>query len=250
MKYAFFSDVHANLEALQAVIGDMEKEGVDRRFFLGDAVGYGPNPNECVELIDQITKVKLAGNHDWAVLGKTDITYFNEHARDAINWTKEQLTKKTKETMLAFALSHKIAEHGILLVHSTPQNPEEWNYILSIDEAKEAFDNFTEQMCFIGHSHQPIIFYLEEGENYPVDIPDAAFHTSIFRPEEGSRYIINIGSVGQPRDFYPQACYVIYDTEKNLIKYKRVEYDIKAVQKKMGEAGLPEYLINRLAQGR
>lgn len=249
MKYAFFSDVHSNLEALQAVLENMKKEGADKCFFLGDAVGYGPNPNECVELINQVAGVKLAGNHDWAVLDKMNTDDFNVFAAEAINWTKEQLTEKTKEIMLRFTLSHKIVEHGIFLIHSTPQKPEEWGYILSKEEAEAAFKDFKEQICLIGHSHQPIIFYLKEGENYPEDISDADFRTFIFRPKEGSRYIINIGSVGQPRDENSRACYVLYNTEEKIVYYKRVSYDITTTQKKMREIGLPDYLINRLAHG-
>jgi len=242
MKYGFFSDVHANLEALKACIIDFRSEKLDKVFFLGDAVGYGPNPDECVKLIDEIAEVKLMGNHDYAALGLMETEYFNQYAAESMGWTKSSISEKTMEIMSDFELTHVIGE--ILLVHSSPREPENWHYILDMEDAEENFDFFTQKICLLGHTHRPyIVFKSETGE--------AALSKEVEVPIELEyRYLVNIGSVGQPRDGDPRSCYLIYDTDAGTMKLKRVQYDIKSTQKVMAEIGLPEYLIDRLAVGR
>jgi predicted phosphodiesterase len=242
MRYAFFSDVHANFEALQAVILDFRKEKIDRIFFLGDAVGYGPNPNECVELIDQIAEVKLMGNHDYAALGLMETDYFNQYATESIDWTKHSLQEKTIEIMSDFEITSEL--DNIFMAHSSPKEPDRWHYILDIDDVKENFSFFKHQICLVGHTHRPFIVSLNQEGNCIIS------HKQEEKIYPNRRYLINIGSVGQPRDGDPRSAYLIYDMEKKLVKCKRVAYDLSHTQKRMAENGLPEYLIERLAVGR
>jgi predicted phosphodiesterase len=242
MKYGFFSDVHANLEALKACIIDFRSEKLDKLFFLGDAVGYGPNPDECVKLIDEIAEVKLMGNHDYAALGLMETEYFNQYAAESMGWTKDSISDKTVEIMSDFELTHVIDQ--ILLVHSSPREPENWHYILDMEDAEENFDFFEDKICLLGHTHRPYIVYKSESG-------DAILAKDIeVEIEEEYRYLVNIGSVGQPRDGDPRSCYLIYDGDAQTIRLKRVQYDVKSTQKVMAQIGLPEYLIDRLAVGR
>jgi len=242
MKYGFFSDVHANLEALKACIIDFRSEKLDKVFFLGDAVGYGPFPDECVKLINEVAAVKLMGNHDYAALGLMETDFFNQYAAESMGWTKNSISRKTVEIMANFELRYEI--ENVLLVHSSPKDPETWHYILDMDDAKESFDYFKHRMCLIGHTHRPFIVQL-----------DGTGEAVLSRQSEETlsddkRYLVNIGSVGQPRDGDPRSCYLIYDTQTSIIRHKRVAYNVKATQKDMARVGLPEYLIERLAVGR
>lgn len=241
MRYAVLSDVHSNLEALEAVLHDVGIRKSEDILFLGDAVGYGPNPNECIELLVKNCKILLAGNHDWGVIGQTDITYFNEYAREAIEWTRDVLTGKNRKTLGSFPVTEMIEKGDMLLVHSTPKEPQEWHYLLTLWDAEINFHYFSNKFCFLGHSHYPfIIERLPSGEL--VTYKEAA------SKGQSERYIMNVGSVGQPRDGDPRASYAIVDDEK--MEIIRVPYDIEAVQKKMREAGLPALLIERLSAGR
>lgn len=242
MRYAFFSDVHANLEALQAVILDFRKEKIDRIFFLGDAVGYGPNPNECVELIDEIAEVKLMGNHDYAALGLMDTEYFNQYAVESIDWTKHSLNEKTIEIMSDFDITAEVDD--ILMAHSSPKEPDRWHYILDMDDVRENFDYFKSKICLVGHTHRPFIVALNEDGNCVIS------HKQDEKIYSERKYLMNIGSVGQPRDGDPRSAYLIYDSDEQFVKCKRVSYDLSNTQKQMAEHGLPEYLIERLAVGR
>jgi len=242
MRYGFFSDVHANEEALRAAIKDFESEKLDKLFFLGDAVGYGPSPNECVSLIDEITDIKIMGNHDYAALGLIETDLFNHFAQESMEWTMAQLDDKSRKIMSEFVPDYRFRLFH--LVHSTPREPHNWNYLLDLDEAEDNFPYFSKQVCLIGHSHRPAIIkkyqdrhcFLIEEEETVIEI--------------GFKYIINIGSIGQPRDGTSKGCYLIYDTKNKLAKLKRVEYDVKKTQAKMRKMKLPGYLIDRLSVGR
>lgn len=240
MRYAILSDVHANLDALEAVLEDLDKKNIDTIFFLGDAVGYGPNPNECIESLVRGCKILLAGNHDWGVLGLTDVTYFNLYARAAIEWTKKVITEGNKKIISSFPVEEE-KDGDLLLVHSTPKEPKEWNYLLTLWDAEMNFNYFENKLCFLGHSHQPfIIERLPSGElvTYKKSAPIGKME----------RYIVNVGSVGQPRDGDPRACYALVNDEH--MEIVRVSYDIEAVQEKMRKEGLPLILIERLSIGR
>jgi diadenosine tetraphosphatase ApaH/serine/threonine PP2A family protein phosphatase len=240
MRYAILSDVHSNLEALEAVLYDVGVRKIQDVVFLGDAVGYGPNPNECIELLVKRCRVLLAGNHDWGVIGQTDIAYFNEYAREAIEWTRDVLTEKNSKTLASFPVTKEIEKGDMLLVHSTPKEPNMWHYLLTLWDAEINFHYFSNKFCFLGHSHYPfIIERLPSGEL--VTYKEAA------SKGQSERYIMNVGSVGQPRDGDPRASYAIVNEEK--MEIIRVPYNIEAVQKKMRKAGLPALLIERLSKG-
>ncbi len=239
--YAVISDVHANLEALHAVLEKIEKDNVDRILFLGDSVGYGPNPNECTEELKDRGSVFIAGNHDWAVVGKNNSTFFNTHAKIAIDWTGEVLTTENRDYLEALPLTAELEEDDIFLVHGSPYEPQKWHYLYSEYDVVDNFSYFKEKICFVGHSHVP--FIAEYSGRGPV-----IFHNNIAEIKTDCRYIVNTGSIGQPRDGNPEAAYVIL--RDGSIEIKRTSYDIVLTQNKMKKAGLPSYLIERLSRGR
>jgi predicted phosphodiesterase len=240
MPYAVISDVHANLHALIAVLADIKKRKISEIFFTGDAVGYGPRPNECIDLIKANCKITLAGNHDWAAVGYTDITYFNQYAKHAVAWTTQELSDEHFNSLTNFNLIKSSKDHDALFVHATPHEPERWSYIFSVEQVEENFARFTQSLCFIGHSHLPVIFELSNsGELF--------IHKDLVSKNIGSRYIVNTGSVGQPRDNDHRSSYgLVYEDRIEII---RVSYNIKKTQAEMKSAGLPEMLINRLSVG-
>lgn len=241
MKIALISDIHANMEALENVLRDIDKQGVEKIHFLGDAVGYGCNPDECVKKINQYCDIKILGNHDYALMGLESIESFNHAAKISMKWTQSRAKKKTVSIMTDFEMETDFLDFH--LVHSSPKIPEQWNYILSPDQASAEFKEFSQTVCFIGHSHIPTVFKMtKENTVYQNEIIEIEL-------EEDCRYIVNVGSVGQPRDNDPRACYMIANTETNTLAYRRVEYDVSKTQTKMREASLPEFLIERLAIG-
>lgn len=242
MKIAIFSDIHSNMEAFQAVISDIDRQNVDQKLFLGDIVGYGPNPNECIELLKENSDVVLGGNHDWAAVGMTDTSYFNEYAKESMNWTIETLTDENKEYLKTLPPNAVLDDFQI--AHSTPLEPKEWHYIMSVKDAQDNYPALEKDLCFIGHSHQPVIIEFMDGINV---LPIKDMYKQL---DKNRKYIINVGSVGQPRDSNPDACYLIYEMETGDIQYRRVEYNIKRVQKRMTRFKLPNYLIERIAVGR
>jgi diadenosine tetraphosphatase ApaH/serine/threonine PP2A family protein phosphatase len=242
MRVAIISDVHANLEALTAVIKDIETSRAEKVFFLGDAVGYGVDPNQCIALIDSLCEIKLLGNHDYVALGLDDPRHFNTVARESILWTQDKLQPSSEKILTGFEMQATFLDH--FLVHATPENPRAWNYILTTEDAAGNFPFFSQNYCFVGHSHIPGVFCLNPDGN--VDFMDTSFAES--QPE--CRYIINVGSVGQPRDGNPAACYLLADTRERQFEFRRVPYEIETAQEKMKQARLPDYLIHRLASGR
>ncbi len=244
MKYFIFSDIHGNLEALNVVLEQRDEFGPDKTVCLGDVVGYGPNPNECIQRVKEMTDFTIMGNHDHAVLGLTEIEYFNQYAKIAVLWTREVLTEENFLILNDYLFQKSF--DNILFVHSTPLHPERWDYIFHPLEGKYYLQHQVEQVCFIGHSHQPVFF--EEDQNGQV-IFDRQTSFSL-QVREGYKYIVNVGSVGQPRDGYPETSFATYDTEKGVIEVKRLPYEIEETQRKMTEANLPSFLIERLAYGR
>ena len=239
-RYAVISDVHANCEALKAVLGDIKKRRIHDIFFLGDAVGYGPEPNESVRLLKSECKTIIAGNHDWGVLGLADTGAFNEYARQALAWTRGVLTADNKEILRTAPLKSEISGMDITLVHASPCEPERWHYLLTLSDAEMNFQYMHTDICFIGHSHRPFIIEMSSAGGLRSN------KLEMFK-KEGCRYIINAGSVGQPRDEDPRACYALADESR--IELVRVGYDIQSTQKKMSEACLPRPLIERLSYG-
>jgi diadenosine tetraphosphatase ApaH/serine/threonine PP2A family protein phosphatase len=241
MRTVFLADTHSNLEALLSTVNSLKKNNIDKVIFLGDIVGYGADPNECIRLINEISDIVIAGNHDRACAGKETMENFNPWAKEAALWTRKVLTDQNRDYLLSLPLKEKNSE--AVYVHAAPTFPESWQYITSTTKAELCFETFSQQFCFIGHSHVPAIFILNN--NRAIYEESGTINIS-----KRSRYIINCGSIGQPRDENPLAAYGIYDSEKEIYQLVRVEYDIKKAQKKIIEAGLPPYLAKRLELGR
>ncbi len=241
MRIGIFSDVHGNLEALKVVLKALRKERVDRSYCVGDLVGYGPNPNQCVKKVLQFSNGVVAGNHDRAATGQNPITYFNEYARVAIEWTRKVLNENAMNTLNRLPLV--LTEGEITLVHATPDEPKTWQYIFTYTDAHRSFGALKTPLCFVGHSHAPVAFVQdEEGEIFTQDPTE-------IKLEENKMYIINVGSVGQPRDGDPRACYGVLDTNRRWFRLKRLAYSVEVVQEKMWKENLPPYLIDRLSAG-
>jgi len=242
MRHAIIADIHANLAAFKAVLDDMAQQGkVDEIWCLGDIVGYGPDPHQCIELLRQYKHVCVAGNHDWASVGKIDTSYFNPDGAIACLWTTQQLTTWDIEYLESLPLV--IKKDSFTLVHGSPREPI-WEYVISNSIATENFAFFKSQYCLVGHSHAPLVFR-NEGDSSSL----SQFFPNIGLLLGSSRLIINPGGVGQPRDGDPRASYAIYDSQNRVIKHYRVSYDIDATQEKMMRERLPLRLVARLSHG-
>ena len=242
MSIVILSDIHSNLESFQAVLQDFSRERVDQVLCLGDVVGYAADPDQCIETLRGLTSHVVAGNHDWAAVGLTDIGYFNPVARAAIEWTASSITADHSAYLKGLPLT--LCLRGMLLVHATPCQPESWDYIFSLDDAAMSFHHFDQQVCLTGHSHYPIAFAQDKEGTISV------IWDSTFTLLESHRYLINVGSVGQPRDGDARAAYAIYKPEEASFTLRRVSYDITRTQGKIVAAGLPSFLAARLAAGR
>jgi diadenosine tetraphosphatase ApaH/serine/threonine PP2A family protein phosphatase len=241
VNYAVISDIHANLQALEAIREEIARISPDKVLCLGDIVGYGASPGQCIAMTRDLVTAVVAGNHDCGVTGQTDITYFNRYAREAILWTASEIGEAEMEYLRGLPMSHVDGDR-LRLVHATPRDPARWNYIFTYQQAIEEFGAFTEHICFVGHSHQPCIFEMMDAETIIMN----SDHVSI---RDDRRYIINVGSVGQPRDGDPRACVCVFDDESGEVNIRRVAYDIEGAQKKIREAGLPPVLAKRLSWG-
>ncbi len=244
MKYGLFSDVHSNLEAFQKVLEAFEREKVDRYVFLGDIVGYNADPKRCIQLLKDLIKVSgcacIAGNHDYAVCGLTKTDNYNPYARAAVEWTKKQLDASDTEFLKRMKLVERL--NGFTIVHAELTAPQKWGYIFDIDDAYPSFKMLKDQVCFIGHSHRPVVFSAGEMINWSLQERVVL--------QKDMRYIINIGSVGQPRDGNPESSYAVYDADAGVIELKHSGYDIGKAQEKVIRAGLPKILAERLSIGR
>lgn len=245
MRYLVISDIHANLTAFEAVLEDAGTPGTDYDFVwcLGDVVGYGPDPNECVDLLRSMQHLCLAGNHDWAALGRLDIRTFNADARKAVTWTRNALTDDNLAYLESLPTTFVLGQ--FTLVHGSPREPV-WEYVLDPLIATLNFPHFETPYCLVGHTHTPIIFrqVTLDGECEPI-----APHYNAQATLNGTRQIINPGSVGQPRDSDPRAAYAMLDTDRMSWEFRRIPYNISAVQKRMRKAEMPERLIMRLEHG-
>jgi putative phosphoesterase len=236
MTVGILSDIHGNLEAFTRALEFLKEAEVDKIFCLGDIVGYGPNPNECVDLVKENCEVVLMGNHDYAAIGLANIEYFNEYAKMSTYWTQDNLSSENIEYLKSLPFSY--AHNKIHLVHASPKNPSNWDYVLSVSDSVKQLKEFDEQICFFGHSHVPIIF---SNVNY--------FRNKDFLFQKNEKYLVNVGSVGQPRDGDPRSCLVVYDDENNKIEYIRLDYEIQKTYNKIINAGLPVFLAERLLKG-
>jgi diadenosine tetraphosphatase ApaH/serine/threonine PP2A family protein phosphatase len=243
MRCAILADIHSNLEAFTAVLGDVARKGeVDELWCLGDVVGYGPDPGPCIELLRRCNHVCVAGNHDLAAIGKIDTKYFNPHAAAAIDWTSKELSWKDKQYLEKLPLT--IEKGDFTLVHGSPIDPV-FEYVISGGIAARNFPRFQTTYCLVGHSHQPVSFKEENGSAVPIGLSPGV---GIILAK--TRMIINPGAVGQPRDGDPQASYILYDDEASVARLIRVPYDVEKTQYKIMKAGLPVHLATRLKEGR
>ncbi|MEW6717959.1 MAG: metallophosphoesterase family protein [Chloroflexota bacterium] len=241
MKVLVISDIHANLTALETVLADADE--YDTVWCLGDLVGYGPDPNECIDLVRGLSNlVCILGNHDAAALKQIGVEAFNPDAQRSVLWMQEQLSSKN----VAFlkGLPEKVVLGEVTIAHGSPRKPV-WEYILDVFTATINFESFDTPYCFVGHTHVPLEYRLIEGRNLALmSYPEPkSTHTLI------PRTIINPGSVGQPRDRDPRAAYALFDTETSIWESRRVEYDIITVQDRMRSEGFPTRHIERLSVG-
>jgi diadenosine tetraphosphatase ApaH/serine/threonine PP2A family protein phosphatase len=243
VRYAVFSDVHGNLEALEAVLADAARQRPDGYLCLGDLVGYGPDPNECVARVRALGAEAVAGNHDRAAVGEVDLDTFSPLARAAIEWTIQALGAEARTYLAALPLRLETAL--FLAVHGSPRDPVE-EYILDLPTALAVFTESDFRLCLVGHSHIPGLFVMDRrgrigmralpaGESVPLD--------------PAARYIVNVGSVGQPRDGDPRAAYLVLDTGGPTVTLRRLRYPVEVTQRKITSAGLPILLARRLAAG-
>ena len=241
MKFIIFSDIHSNLESLQSFCRVTESVLHDKKVCLGDIVGYNADPNPVVEWVRDKTDFALAGNHDYSVLNKTDPNYLNPAAYQASLWTRRNLTNSNKDFLNTLPIEKE--EDGIYWVHSSPFEPKKWHYVSTKESAEKNFNYFDQAICFVGHSHLPGIF--EKNKNNKVYSHD----TTKEELDPESRYIINVGSLGQPRDGNPDPVFVFYDSVSHIVKFFRFSYDLFSTQQKIIACGLPYILADRLRKG-
>lgn len=242
MKYAILGDIHANMEALSAVLQACKEQGVDAYLCIGDVVGYNANPSECVDRVRELgIEVVTKGNHDEQASQETELVGFNPQAAMAIEWTRQQLSTEQREWLAALPYRQTVGPK-VTLVHATLDMPHMWGYIFDKLTAGACLNYQFSQLCFFGHTHVPLKF-----DKFG-DIENDRYEEIILQP--GHKYLINVGSVGQPRDGDPRAGFATYEPEERRVAFHRVEYDVKTCQQKILQAGLPERLAQRLAFGR
>ncbi len=240
MKYAIIADIHANLEALNVVLEDIKAQECTHTACLGDVVGYGANPKECLDIIRGMNIPCVKGNHDEMCSVEADLEGFNPHAAEAVHWTRQQLDEDDCQWLRDLKYIRLVTSFSI--VHATLDVPQKWGYVFDKLAAAASFTYQNTPVCFFGHTHVPVAFVRDSvvrGGTY-----------SKFKVEAGKKYFINVGSVGQSRDGVAKATYVIYDIAEQTIELRRLDYDIATAQAKIRAAGLPERLAERLAQGK
>jgi diadenosine tetraphosphatase ApaH/serine/threonine PP2A family protein phosphatase len=243
MRYAILSDIHGNVEALTAVLHDIAGRSIDKIVCLGDVVGYYPDPEECVALVRQNVALTVAGNHDYAAIGKIDTSNFTYYAYVAMEWTKRHISPDAKKFLESLPLT--IEEDGLFFTHASPSNPSEWVYVFPDSEEAvfHAFSSLVHRINFIGHTHWPSIMIADDDKIMLRSEHEAHLEQNLI-------YLINVGSVGQPRDFDPRSSYAIYDTEKADVSILRVSYDYTITQQKIAQNSQPDFLADRLEKGR
>ena len=242
-RFAVFSDIHANLEALQAVLADMDAQGITRRVCLGDIVGYAANPRQCLQLVRSLGCKIVKGNHDAAAAGDDALDDMRDVAQSGIEFARRKLSPEQRAYLAALPLT--IADGNCEFVHASRSEPAAWNYITTEREALDHFAAQTRPLAFCGHTHVPMALHLGNTGNLRawggrgrLELPG------------GGKTLINVGSVGQPRDLIPSACYVICDPDAGWVEFRRIDYDIKKAKRKIYRAKLPRFIGQRLSIGR
>jgi diadenosine tetraphosphatase ApaH/serine/threonine PP2A family protein phosphatase len=251
MRYAILSDIHSNLEALTAVLDSLAPERIDRYLCLGDTLGYGADPIPCLERLSALGTVMVAGNHDLACLGKFDLNRLNDAAKAAVIWTRDRLGFAELDVLRRLPLT--AVEGPFTLVHGTLTSPERFEYLMELAQAIDTLTPCRTLVCLVGHTHLPCIIEFDRRQrrvtrllSAPEELGDVAYEDA----PEALRYLVNPGSVGQPRDGDARASCALVDTERRRIAIRRVAYDVALAQRKIRQAGLPEFLAERLAIGR
>jgi diadenosine tetraphosphatase ApaH/serine/threonine PP2A family protein phosphatase len=244
MRLGIFSDVHANIEALTAVMEGFRHERLDKYFCLGDVVGYGASPNECCDIVRRVAEVTILGNHDAAVAGRMDYSYYYEAARHALDTHAAMLTRENMEWLKSLPYKHRVESTGVDLCHGSPLRLEEFEYIFAPEQAREClaiWDDLND-ITLIGHSHLCKVFALRPGSVR--ELPPQSFTL-----EEGTKYIVSVGSVGQPRDYDNRASYTVFDSDKRSFEFLRVEYDIESAANRIFAGSLERNFGHRLFIG-
>lgn len=240
MRIAIFGDIHSNLEALQSVLADAQIQGCTHYICLGDLVGYSADPVACIETVRALDCPVIKGNHDEQAAMSGDLSAFTDLAADAMKWTRKQLSDADKEWLRSLRLQRVIRDFTV--VHATLDTPHKWGYIATPGDAAASFTYQHTPVCFFGHTHEPFVF--------STGIVVKKKHYDKLVLQRGTQYMINVGSVGQPRDGDWRAAYVIYEPEKQEVELRRIPYDIETTQQKILAAGLPHELAERLALGK
>jgi predicted phosphodiesterase len=243
MRYLVLSDIHSNIEALSACLERAKSAKYDKVLCCGDLVGYGPNPLEVIDNIRALDAVVIRGNHDRVACGLDDAMRFNPHAARAIYWTRSALSESGREYLAKLPIGPVSVTQEAQLVHGAIRDEDD--YIFTEAEAEENFALTKKQVTFFGHSHFPMMFETDERGHARIRADCSGLNS-----DSGSRFLVNPGSVGQPRDGDVRASFAVWDEGQRRIEFYRVEYDLRLTQKKMAEAHLPEYLIERLGHGR
>lgn len=238
-KIAIFSDIHGNLEALKAVIADSTSCGATNFACLGDVVGYGPNPGRCIALIQKIGCVCVKGNHDDDASTNRDLSNLSLEAQESLAWTRERLSSAQKQWLGGLPYTRRLGRNQI--VHATNHSPQDWAYVRNKFDASIVMDGQKSPVCFFGHTHVPVI-YQKKGNNIK------RFEPQKMSFDMDARYLVNVGSVGQPRDGVPQACYVLFDSTTHEIEFRRLSYNINGVVESIKKAGLSDSLGHRLLE--
>jgi predicted phosphodiesterase len=240
MRFALFGDIHANLEALEAVLADAAQQGATDYVCTGDIVGYNADPSACLEIVREMNCPTVKGNHDEDASGNHSLDSMNPVAAAALEWTRQQLSDEQRQWLTRLRMVRQVADFTV--VHSTLDQPAHWNYVTNRFDAMANFSYQFTQICFHGHTHVPR-FYVKSDK-----VQEVASDSVVI--EKGSKYFINIGSVGQPRDGDWRASYAIFDLEHQMVVIRRVEYDIAKTQQKIIAADLPMMLAERIQEGR
>lgn len=244
MRYGIFSDVHSNLEALEVVLAYYKKEAIDQFIFLGDLIGYASRPNQCIAKLKEINPICILGNHECGVLDKLDLEYFNPIAKASLLWTKENILSESLAYIRTWQLIHE--DLDFICVHGHLFEPERFNYILDKEDAKSNFILQNKLLCFVGHTHKMAAYWIDQDNQVGYIGIDEDKQITL---EGNNKYIINVGSVGQPRDYNPKAGLCIYDTKQNIVIFKRLEYNINKAASDIITLGLPNELGARLFVG-
>lgn len=247
MRLLVLSDIHANIDALDAVLGAAPADTWDRVVVLGDLVGYGAEPNEVVDRVRALDPIAIIrGNHDKAACGLDDGSSFHQIARSAAAWTGETLTAGNRAYLRALPPGPLLVDPDIEICHGAPFDED--HYIFDSDDAVKALAVTARPLCLFGHTHQPVVF-AQRGDRLEAVVPEGG-ETDQLELAQGVRYLVNPGSVGQPRDGDPRAAFAIYDAEKRALRLRRIAYPVETAQRRILKAGLPASLANRLAIGR